>query len=660
MAASGDFALSGYSLSPPFDTNFLVSSSYKGLEVQTPLIPLPHQQQMVNLSDFHFLPDPTTPSWSIGPLRYHSLDFSCDGKTLSSSTQGDEDIGVVCWNTRTGERVGNFPGYREMVFSPTDPQVAVMQGHQPGFAKVTQTSATGVQSWTIANVHEFTTRHCVRPAFRHDGVMASYFHGSLNETRVNESIHYARNWKYPGPYPAPLTFIYSPSELDTIFLCTSTAQHTLRYHRESYGEGVMLNSTMEPNCTGITTSAWSRNGMWIATGDSADKVLLWDARNTSGINRLKTLPRDRTEAIMTVVFTHDCSLLFIVNAGHYIDVYDIEKGDYVTNSGLPDRGKNIAVDGPRDIVAVATMDDKITLYNLQPRHNTSQNPSIPALLSAHDITSAVVRPKSVPFPGLYFDIYRGAWKLSSPCSFHHAVAIKVLRPGFNPRSKKQERQDFKNLLTKCLVRWISPDLIHDNLVPLLGVYGDFGEFPALITSWMMNGLLSEYLQSEEEYEEKGLMMDVANGVAHLHSHYIVHSDIRASSILIDELGHARLSDPGLFRIFAKSPLVANGTVNQPYRWTAPELLSSSSKEPDLKTDVFSFTMTCLEIYTGAQPFDGVGEALIPGKILQNERPSKPDNVSDSLWAIWGKGWDTDPSKRPDMEEYVKSLQDLPQ
>ncbi|KAF8802882.1 hypothetical protein BYT27DRAFT_7111219, partial [Phlegmacium glaucopus] len=69
-------------------------------------------------------------------------------------------------------------------------------------------------------------------------------------------------------------------------------------------------------------------------------------------------------------------------------------------------------------------------------------------------------------------------------------------------------------------------LAHDNLVPLLGVSMDFGRFPAMITSWMINGLLSEYIKSEEEYNKMELVIGVARGVAYLHSQRIVHSDIR--------------------------------------------------------------------------------------------------------------------------------------
>ncbi|KAF8803340.1 hypothetical protein BYT27DRAFT_7145362 [Phlegmacium glaucopus] len=54
---------------------------------------------------------------------------------------------------------------------------------------------------------------------------------------------------------------------------------------------------------------------------------------------------------------------------------------------------------------------------------------------------------------------------------------------------------------------------------------DFGVFPAIVTLWMSNGLLSEYIKSDEEYDKMELVVGVARGVTYLHSEGIVHSDI---------------------------------------------------------------------------------------------------------------------------------------
>ncbi|KAF8803167.1 kinase-like protein [Phlegmacium glaucopus] len=294
-----------------------------------------------------------------------------------------------------------------------------------------------------------------------------------------------------------------------------------------------------------------------------------------------------------------------------------------------------------------------------PLHHNRQTKgkhSISSELAGFDITNKVVKSKRGHFVSLYFDIYRGVWNFDTPRIFQHVVAIKALRPGFNPRSKTQEREDFEDRLTKCLTTWAK--LTHDNLLPLLGVSMNFGRFPAIVTSWMPNGLLSDYIKSEEEYDKMELIVGVARGIAYLHSEGVVHSDIRGSSFLVDELGNARLADPGLHSVFANSPLIVSGTMNVLYRWMAPELLKNSSAKATSATDVYSVTMTSLEIFTANDPFEGDSDALVASQVLNNQRPERPEDVGDMLWSLWNEGWNQDPAKRPDMASYVGHLNQL--
>ncbi|KAF8810519.1 kinase-like protein, partial [Phlegmacium glaucopus] len=198
-------------------------------------------------------------------------------------------------------------------------------------------------------------------------------------------------------------------------------------------------------------------------------------------------------------------------------------------------------------------------------------------------------------------------------------------------------------------------LSHDNLIPLLGISMDFGRFPAIITSWTTNGLLSEYIKSQKEYNKIKLVFDVARAVAYLHSEGIVHSDIRGSSFLVDELGKARLGDPGLFSVLANSPLIASGTMNGLSRWMAPELLENLSEKANFATDVYSVTMTCLEIFMASDPFQGYSDALVPKLVLQNKRPNRPKFIWDTLWSLWNEGWNQNPEKRPDIKSYLDRL-----
>ncbi|KIJ37862.1 hypothetical protein M422DRAFT_177350, partial [Sphaerobolus stellatus SS14] len=199
-------------------------------------------------------------------------------------------------------------------------------------------------------------------------------------------------------------------------------------------------------------------------------------------------------------------------------------------------------------------------------------------------------------------------------------------------------------------------LKHENLVPLLGLSTDFGRFPAIISSWMVNGLLTIYLQSEDDYDTMELILGVGKGVAYLHSQGIVHSDIRGRSVLVDELGNACLADPGLLNVFLNGPLTNTIKTHETDRWKAPELLGKSPTGTTFASDVYAFTMTSLEILTKKDPFSDVSDDdLVANLVLSEHRPARPVDADVALWDLWAEGWAQDPTRRPVMQSYVDRL-----
>lgn len=432
----------------------------------------------------------------------------------------------------------------------------------------------------------------------------------------------------------------------------------------------------------ITASAWSDDGRWVVTGDAKGDVRLWDASKKDNISLSRSLPSPNTSAdrINRLIFVPDSTAVVILR-GSRLFVWDIYQSKYLTGIGLSPSAKNIALDRANKRVAIAIGND-VFLYDMKasndgpkkpdqdssnssssntnsggPGSSTKDGPA-PAELKNMDITGQVSKTQADAFVGLFYEIYHGVWEVDSPVHFEHAVAIKSLRTGFDPRSSVQARQAFESILYKELKTWRS--LKSNNIVPLLGVTmaSEFGKFPAIVTSWMLNGLLTEYLRSGKSFDRLALSIGVGDGVAYLHSNNIVHGDIRASSILIDERGNARLADLGLLKILEQSPLMTSGEgLGAAYRWMAPELLKEPPAKISSATDIFAFTMTCLEIHSGDIPFAGVREFQVASQILQSQRPPRPSNVKDAVWALWQEGWNQDATKRPGMVNYVKRLRE---
>ncbi|OAX33072.1 kinase-like protein [Rhizopogon vinicolor AM-OR11-026] len=198
------------------------------------------------------------------------------------------------------------------------------------------------------------------------------------------------------------------------------------------------------------------------------------------------------------------------------------------------------------------------------------------------------------------------WKCSmSTASGMHPVAVKIIR---TPQS------DDKELLYRAGRRirqeayvWIQ--LSHDYILPFEGIIDDLGSLPALVSLWMENGSLNEYLKHNfpqlSDWRKSGLIQQVAAGLSYLHGKDVVHGDLTGTNILIDDSGNIRIADFSLSMLVAESGNLTFGSLHSGNtRWIAPEFvkLPDDSDEPQLplkptKTgDIYSFGCIMLQLF----------------------------------------------------------------
>ncbi|XP_055812612.1 putative serine/threonine-protein kinase [Solanum dulcamara] len=174
------------------------------------------------------------------------------------------------------------------------------------------------------------------------------------------------------------------------------------------------------------------------------------------------------------------------------------------------------------------------------------------------------------------------------------VAIKCL--------SAESKQGTKEFLTE--INMISSTQ-HPNLVQLIGCCVESGNRMLIYEYLENNSLASALLGSNGKRvalnwpQRVAICLGTASGLAFLHeeaSPPIVHRDIKASNILIDENLHPKIGDFGLAKLFPENVTHLSTRVAGTIGYLSPEyaLFGQLTK----KADVYSFGVLVLEIISG--------------------------------------------------------------
>ncbi|KAK2988281.1 hypothetical protein RJ640_016861 [Escallonia rubra] len=140
---------------------------------------------------------------------------------------------------------------------------------------------------------------------------------------------------------------------------------------------------------------------------------------------------------------------------------------------------------------------------------------------------------------------------------------------------------------------------HRNLVRLYG-YCLEGTKRLLVYEYMSNGSLADILftsQNQPGWDERiGISLGIARGILYLHEEcetQIIHCDIKPQNILMDDCGHAKISDFGLAKLLKPDQTRTFTGVRGTRGYVAPEW--HRNLPVTVKADVYSFGIVLLEI-----------------------------------------------------------------
>lgn len=143
-----------------------------------------------------------------------------------------------------------------------------------------------------------------------------------------------------------------------------------------------------------------------------------------------------------------------------------------------------------------------------------------------------------------------------------------------------------------------------------------------------------------------IALDVAAGLCYLHTHRVVHLDLKSSNILLDDNGGAKISDVGQSKIIPASRDYLTSNIGfGTWQWCSPEVIMGLKASP--ASDIWSFGVVLWELITGEPPIRG-----------QMRDVKVPEECSQEVADILTRCWATDPMKRPTATQLVAQLRGI--
>ncbi|KAK0447534.1 kinase-like domain-containing protein [Armillaria borealis] len=240
------------------------------------------------------------------------------------------------------------------------------------------------------------------------------------------------------------------------------------------------------------------------------------------------------------------------------------------------------------------------------------------------------------------------------------VCIKTLRLNVRARAKSGLVQ------TLCQEALVWRNLKHPNILPFLGVNLQLrAPNICLVSPWMKNGNINEFLSRNPDRDRVSAMLDVTQGLIYLHSCSppIPHLDIRGSNILVTDDERYCLSDCGLaLAIESHAPDISPSMWMGSLQWHPPETMDSTLLDDRYITarDIYSLGCTIFEIYAGEPPFSSLPSfaAILSAVLHSRDALEQPKTMPMDVWELFKDCILYYPDKRPSADDVGRRLEAL--
>ena len=218
----------------------------------------------------------------------------------------------------------------------------------------------------------------------------------------------------------------------------------------------------------------------------------------------------------------------------------------------------------------------------------------------------------------------------------------------NPRQQVEcyrEVSILKKVSHKNIIKYYS-SFLEKNILYIIMEYAELGDLYSLIKHYKKH---SKFFSELDLWK---ISSEILSGLDYLHTHNIIHRDIKCLNLFITKDRHIKIGDLGVSAFSSGGENFHYTRVGTPL-YISPELVKQ--KPYDYKTDIWSFGCSLYHLACLEPPFTGGNLIVLGNNIVKGVPKALPNHYSNDLKNFVDKMLEKKAEKRPSAKEALDMI-----